>query len=96
LIATDGYTGMEMALQQLPDLILMDINLPGISGLDALKLLRATPETAHIPIIAVSANAVPHDVDQGLKAGFSLYLTKPIKINEFMHALDGALGQNDS
>lgn len=96
LIATDGYTGVEMARQHLPDLVLMDINLPGISGLDALKLLRASPETANIPIMALSANAVPHDVEQGLKAGFLRYLTKPIKIDDFMAALDDALVQNDS
>lgn len=95
LIATDGHTGVAMAREHLPDLILMDINLPGISGLDAMKLLRATPETANIPIMALSANAVPHDVDQGLKAGFSRYLTKPIKIDEFMAALNGALGHID-
>jgi signal transduction histidine kinase/ActR/RegA family two-component response regulator len=91
LVATDGYTGVEMARQHLPDLVLMDINLPGISGLDALKLLRASPETANIPIMALSANAVPHDVEHGLKAGFSRYLTKPIKIDEFMAALDVGL-----
>jgi signal transduction histidine kinase/ActR/RegA family two-component response regulator len=91
LVATDGYTGVEMARQHLPDLVLMDINLPGISGLDALKLLRASPETANIPIMALSANAVPNDVEHGLKAGFSRYLTKPIKIDEFMAALDAGL-----
>ncbi|MBJ7308858.1 ATP-binding protein [Rugamonas sp. CCM 8940] len=92
LIATDGHSGVAMARELLPDLILMDINLPGISGLDALKLLRATPETAHIPIMALSANAVPRDIAEGLKAGFLRYLTKPININEFMDALDQALG----
>lgn len=71
----------------------MDINLPGISGLDALKLLRANPATAGIPIVALSANAVPNDVDEGIKAGFLRYLTKPIKIDEFMAAIDGALAQ---
>lgn len=91
LIATDGYTGVAMARKHLPDLVLMDINLPGLSGLDALKLLRAMPETAHIPIMALSAHAVPHDVEQGLNAGFLRYLTKPIKIDKFMAALDLAL-----
>lgn len=91
LIATDGYSGVAMAREHLPDLILMDINLPGISGLDALKLLRDIPETANIPIMALSANAVPHEIDQGLKAGFLQYLTKPIKIDQFMAALDTVL-----
>jgi len=71
--------------------ILMDINLPGISGIAALKILRADPATAHIPIIALSANAVPHDIERALDAGFFNYLTKPIKVNQFMEALDVAL-----
>jgi CheY-like chemotaxis protein len=69
----------------------MDINLPGISGISAMKILRADPATAHIPIIALSANAVPRDIEKALEAGFFNYLTKPIKVNEFMEALDVAL-----
>ena len=69
----------------------MDINLPGISGTEALKILHQDPATKHIPIIALSANAMPHDIEKGLKAGFYRYLTKPIKIDEFMDALDDAL-----
>ena len=66
----------------------MDINLPGISGLDAMKILSADRLTAHIPIIALSANAIPSDIENGLEAGFFRYLTKPIKVNEFMDTLD--------
>jgi PAS domain S-box-containing protein len=91
LMATDGQSGFDMARSSLPDVILMDINLPGISGLDTMKLLRADRLTAHIPIVALSANALQHDIDQGIEAGFFRYLTKPIKINEFMTALDIAL-----
>jgi CheY-like chemotaxis protein len=69
----------------------MDINLPGISGIDALKMLRDDPETSHIPVIALSANAMPRDIEKGLAAGFFRYLTKPIKIHEFMRTLDSAL-----
>ena len=69
----------------------MDINLPGISGFEALKILRADPLTAHIPVIAISANAMPRDIKKGLEAGFFRYLTKPIKVDEFMDALDVAL-----
>jgi CheY-like chemotaxis protein len=69
----------------------MDINLPGISGLEAMKILRADPSTAHIPIIALSANALPHDIEKSLEAGFFDYLTKPIKVKQFMEALDLAL-----
>ena len=69
----------------------MDINLPGISGIDALKILRDDPATAHIPVVALSANAMPRDIEKGLAAGFLSYLTKPIKVKEFMEALDAAL-----
>jgi CheY-like chemotaxis protein len=69
----------------------MDINLPGISGIEALKILLDDPATAHIPIVALSANAMPRDIAKGLEAGFFSYLTKPIKVKEFMDALDAAL-----
>jgi PAS domain S-box-containing protein len=88
LSARDGDTGIEIARTSLPDVILMDINLPGISGIKALKILAADPATAQIPVIALSANAIPRDIAKGLEAGFFRYLTKPIKINEFMETLD--------
>ena len=91
LSAIDGHLGIVLARQHQPDLILMDINLPGISGTEVLGLLRADPLTAHIPVIALSANALPRDVRKGLDAGFLRYLTKPINVPEFMEALDTAL-----
>ena len=91
LSAADGGSGIEFARSYQPEVILMDINLPGISGIEAMKILRADPSTAHIPIIALSANAVPRDIEKGLEAGFFDYLTKPIKVNEFMKVLDVAL-----
>ena len=91
LSAADGELGIEFARAYQPELILMDINLPGISGIAAMKILRADPLTAHIPIIALSANAVPSDIERALEAGFFNYLTKPIKVNQFMDALDVAL-----
>ena len=91
LRAVDGVRGIAMARTHLPDVILMDINLPGISGLEALGLLHADPATTHIPVMALSANAMPRDVEKGLEAGFFRYLTKPIKIAEFMLALDQGL-----
>jgi CheY-like chemotaxis protein/nitrogen-specific signal transduction histidine kinase len=91
LSAADGNLGIEFARAYLPEVILMDINLPGISGIEVMKLLRADPSTARIPIIALSANAVPRDIQKGLDAGFFNYLTKPIKVNQFMDALDVAL-----
>jgi len=91
LSAKDGRSGVEMAQAARPDVILMDINLPGISGVVALRILAADPSTAHIPVIAISANAMPRDIEKGLQAGFFRYLTKPIKVNEFMNTLDLAL-----
>jgi len=91
LSAKDGSSGVEMAQASRPDVILMDINLPGISGFTALKILRGDPYTAHIPVIAVSANAMPRDIEKGLDAGFFQYLAKPIKVTEFMETLDLAL-----
>jgi signal transduction histidine kinase/ActR/RegA family two-component response regulator len=91
LTAPDGDLGMALAREYQPEVILMDINLPGISGMQAMKILRADPSTAHIPIIALSANAVPGDVEESLQAGFFNYLTKPIRVQPFMDALDVAL-----
>ena len=65
----------------------MDINLPGISGIEALRILRGDPATAHIPVIALSANAMPRDIEKGMQAGFFRYLTKPIKVPEFMETV---------
>ena len=91
LTAQDGRQGIEIARTALPDVILMDINLPGISGITAMKLLADNAATAHIPVIALSANAMPRDIEKGLEAGFYRYLTKPIKVIEFMDTLDEAL-----
>jgi CheY-like chemotaxis protein len=89
--ARDGKTGIRLARERHPDVILMDINLPGISGIEALKILREDRETSHIPVIALSANAMPRDIEKGLQAGFLRYLTKPIRVEEFQTTLDFAL-----
>jgi PAS domain S-box-containing protein len=91
LTAIDAPLGIELARAYLPDVILMDINLPGMSGYGALKRLREDPATAHIPVLALSANAMPRDIEKGLEAGFFRYLTKPIRVHEFMSAVDLAL-----
>ncbi|MEO7391803.1 MAG: ATP-binding protein [Ramlibacter sp.] len=91
LSAADGRLGIEYARACLPEVILMDINLPGLSGIEAMKILRADPATAHIPIIALSANAIPRDIELGLEAGFFDYITKPIMVRKFMDAIDLAL-----
>ncbi len=89
--AIDGHLGIQLAHACQPALILMDINLPGLSGFGALRLLQSDAGTAHIPVLALSANAMPRDVARGLEAGFFRYLTKPIRVPEFMTALDEAL-----
>ena len=94
--ARDGNHGIALARTHLPDVILMDINLPGISGYQALKVLRDDPATAHIPVIALSANAMLRDIEKGLAAGFFRYLTKPIKVAAFMDALDRALAFSET
>jgi CheY-like chemotaxis protein len=91
ITATDGNSGVQFAHDYLPDVILMDINLPGISGLEAMKVLRADPSTAHIPIIALSANALPGDISSAIGSGFFSYLTKPINLSQFMNSLNAAL-----
>ena len=91
LSASDGNRGIEIARASLPDVILMDINLPGINGIEAMQILAEDLATAHIPIVALSANAMPRDIERGLAAGFFRYLTKPIKFNEFLDTLDVAL-----
>ena len=91
LSARDGLQGVDMARRHLPDVILMDINLPGISGIKAMKILAVDSATAHIPVIALSANAMRHDIEKGMSAGFFHYLTKPIRVNEFTDTLNRAL-----
>ncbi len=91
LTALNGHSGIKIARKSRPDVILMDINLPDINGFEAMKLLRADPITMQIPVVAISANAMPLDIERGLIAGFFRYLTKPIKVDQFMEALDQAL-----
>jgi CheY-like chemotaxis protein len=91
LSAHDAKRGVALARTNHPDTILMDVNLPGISGTQALKMLQEDPATADIPVIAISANAMPRDIEKGLEAGFFRYFTKPIKVNELMNAINDAL-----
>ena len=90
LTAVNGALGVEAARTSRPTVILMDINLPGMSGVDAFGLLGADPTTARIPVVALSANAMPRDIQATLDAGFFRYLTKPIKVKEFMDTLNAA------
>ena len=91
MTAVNGPLGIKIAQAERPDVILMDINLPGMSGTEVMKILRGDAATAHIPVVALSANAIPRDIERGLEAGFFRYLTKPIKVHEFMETLDVAV-----
>jgi PAS domain S-box-containing protein len=90
-IAHDGPQGIAMARKYQPQVILMDIHLPGMSGLEALRILRHGAGTKHIPVVAVSANAMPLDIVSGLADGFFRYLTKPFQIDEFWNVLNLAM-----
>jgi signal transduction histidine kinase/ActR/RegA family two-component response regulator len=93
LAAPDGHAGLALAHTHRPAMILMDLNLPGMSGFEVLAQLRRDPDTAHIPVLALTANAMPRDIERGLSAGFARYLTKPIDIEQFNEAIDGVLAQ---
>ena len=94
LSAPDGRIGVEMARAHRPDIILMDNNMPSMSGREAQAVLRNDPATAQIPIIALTANAMPEAVKQGLAAGFFRYLTKPVDVSELVLAIDSALEES--
>ena len=87
LVATNPRDGIELARAVLPSVILLDINLPEIDGFEVLRILQAHPETAKIPVFALTANAMPREVERGKAAGFTRYLTKPINVPEFLDAL---------
>ena len=89
--APDAQLGIELARAHLPQIILMDINLPGLNGGDAFHALKSDPRTAHIPVIAVTANAMAGDVARGLAGGFFRYITKPIAVDKLNEAIDSAL-----
>lgn len=87
LEAVTGEDGVRLAREHQPDLVLMDIQLPGISGIEAYRQLRADPRTAAIPVIAVTASVTPTDRTQISQAGFSAFLGKPINIKEFLETV---------
>jgi CheY-like chemotaxis protein len=93
LSAPDGHAGLALAHMHHPAIILMDLNLPGMSGFEVLAQLRRETDTASIPVVALTANAMPSDIERGLSAGFARYLTKPIDIEQFNEAIDGVLAQ---
>jgi len=89
--APDGHMGLSLARAHQPEIILMDLNLPGMSGIEVLRQLRADPATSRIPVFALSANAMQRDIERGREAGFNRYLTKPIEIDKFTDAINSTL-----
>jgi len=94
LEAVTGEDGVRLAGEHKPDLVLMDIQLPGISGIDALKVLRADPATAAIPVIAVTASVMQQDRNQITEAGFDGYIGKPLNLKEFLDAVRAMLAKH--
>ena len=83
--------GLEIARRQKPDLVLMDIQLPGMDGIQALKALRDNPATAALPVVAITASVMKADREQIMRAGFDGFIEKPITVRSFLEAVEGAL-----
>ena len=82
-VARTGEDGVTLAVKEPPDLVLMDLQLPGIDGMEALRQLRASPRTADVPVVAVTAQAMKQDRERALEAGFDGYVEKPISVRAF-------------
>lgn len=93
LKAGNGAQGIEMAVNHKPDLVLMDIGLPDMNGFEAFKRINKNKETRHIPVVGLSANAMPRDIKKAMGAGFAEYLTKPINIGKFIRVLVATLNR---
>jgi len=92
VMAFDGRAGVEMARRELPDLILMDMSLPVMDGWTATQEIKKIVETKHIPVIALTAHAMPSDHDKALAAGCDDYDTKPIELTRLLGKIEGFLG----
>jgi CheY-like chemotaxis protein len=92
--AHDPRLGIDLAEAHQPDLILLDINMPGMDGYQVLEILQNTDALKNTPVIAVTANAMPRDIEQGKTAGFSDYVTKPLQVNNFLSLIDNYLSSN--
>ena len=105
VLQVKGYTtleagtaedGLRLAREHIPDLILMDIELPGMNGLEALQVLRADPATARIPVAAVTASVMPQDRNKITAAGFDEYIAKPIELRSFLATVQQILDRSAS
>jgi len=91
LTAHTSELGIELALTRRPELILLDINMPGLDGYQVLEVFKADARLKAIPVIAVTANALPRDVERGLATGFADYLTKPLEVASLLAIVDALL-----
>ena len=94
LLAEDGEAAVEMARNESPELILMDISLPKMDGLEATRILKDSPDTASVPIIALTAHAMASDRERALEAGCDDYDTKPIELSRLLEKIDALLGNS--
>ncbi len=94
-VADEPFLGIYKARRHVPNLVIMDINLPGIDGYEALGVLQNDPITQRIPVVAVSANAMKYDVEKGINAGFYAYLTKPLDVRKLLFVLNSAMAESD-
>ncbi len=94
--ATSGEEAVAKAAESGPDLIVMDIRLPGMDGLEAARLLKSDPGTASIPIVAITAHAMPEDEARILEAGCQAYLPKPLHFAEFVSVVKGLLSGSEA
>jgi len=92
--AETGEAGLELASKERPDMVLMDIQLPGINGIEALKRLRESESTRAIPVLAFTASVMPQDRREIMDAGFDGFVAKPINLKEFVAAIAAALGKD--
>ena len=93
VLAVDGQAGVEMAVSEAPDLVLMDMSLPVLDGWEATRRLKADPATAHIPVIALTAHAMSSDRDKALEAGCDDYDTKPVELPRLLGKIEALLSR---
>jgi CheY-like chemotaxis protein len=96
LIATDGRHGVEMAAAEKPDLILKDKNMPEMDGWEATRKIKATPDAAHVPVIALTAHAMTGDRERALESGCSDYHTKPVEFQKLIAQIETLLQQRQT
>ena len=92
LKTSNSAPALDMMIAEPPDVVILDIMMPDISGLDILRQMRSDPDLANIPVVVVSAKSMPADIKKGMEAGASTYLTKPVGFLDLKDAVERALG----